>query len=76
MARVTLRLPDSLHEQLAAQAEAEGVSMNQYLVYMLAQGSTAAEIASQREQFEELRSRVSDDQAEADLKALLQARGP
>lgn len=74
MARVTLRLPDSLHEQLAAQAEAEGVSMNQYLVYALAQASTAAEIAAQRARFEELRSRVPDDQAEEDLQALLRSR--
>jgi len=74
MARVTLRLPDSLHEQLAAQAQAEGVSMNQYLVYMLAQGSTAADIAAQRERFDSLANRVPEDDAEAHLLALLRSR--
>ncbi len=74
MARVTLRLPDSLHEQLAAQAEAEGVSMNQYLVYTLARASTAADISKQRATFEALRSRVPDDQAEESLQALLRSR--
>lgn len=74
MARVTLRLPDSLHKQLAAQAEAEGVSMNQYLVYALAQVSTAADIASQKAKYEELLGRVPEDDAEADLQALLRSR--
>ncbi|MCB9780533.1 MAG: toxin-antitoxin system HicB family antitoxin [Alphaproteobacteria bacterium] len=74
MARVTLRLPDSLHKQLAAQAEAEGVSMNQYLVYALAQVSTAADIAAQQAKYEELTNRVPDDDAEADLRALLSSR--
>ena len=35
MSRLTVRLPDSLHHQLAVQAESEGVSLNQYLVYSL-----------------------------------------
>ncbi|GLY12230.1 type II toxin-antitoxin system HicB family antitoxin [Pseudobacillus badius] len=32
-----VRLPKSLHKQLALQAEAEGVSLNQYAVYKLSQ---------------------------------------
>lgn len=30
-----LRIPKSLHRQLAEQAKAEGISMNQYCVYLL-----------------------------------------
>jgi predicted HicB family RNase H-like nuclease len=33
MSRLTLRLPETLHRQLAAQAKREGVSLNQYVVY-------------------------------------------
>lgn len=35
MSRLTLRLPETLHEQLAKLAEKEGVSLNQYIVYSL-----------------------------------------
>lgn len=35
MSRLTLRLPETLHEQLASLAENEGVSLNQYIVYAL-----------------------------------------
>ncbi len=31
MSRLSLRLPESLHHQLASQARHEGVSLNQYL---------------------------------------------
>lgn len=34
-----LRLPKSLHRQLALSARREGVSMNQYCVYLLSRGS-------------------------------------
>ena len=37
MARLTVRLPDSLHEAIARRAVAEGVSMNQFIVYALTQ---------------------------------------
>ena len=33
--KVLLRLPKSLHQQLAVKADLEGVSLNQYLVYKL-----------------------------------------
>ena len=42
MSRLTLRLPETLHQQLANLAEAEGVSLNQYLVYALTQQVTLA----------------------------------
>lgn len=41
MARLSLRLPESLHQQLAEQARHEGVSLNQYLVYLLARQAPA-----------------------------------
>ena len=36
-----LRIPKSLHRQLAINAKREGVSMNQYCVYLLSQGNAA-----------------------------------
>lgn len=33
--RITLRAPKTLHRKLIEQAEKEGVSLNQYLVYLL-----------------------------------------
>lgn len=41
MSRLTLRLPDSLHRRLTETADREGVSLNQYLVYLLARGSAS-----------------------------------
>lgn len=35
MSRLTLRLPETLHQQLIQLAESEGVSLNQYIVYAL-----------------------------------------
>lgn len=35
MGRLTLRLPDTLHQQLASLAEEEGMSLNQFIVYTL-----------------------------------------
>ena len=41
--RVTLRLPVSLHRALALQAEAEGISLNQWLVTLLSHNGFEAE---------------------------------
>jgi len=63
MSRLTLRLPDTLHHQLANLADTEGVSLNHYIVYALTRQSTAAytvravpssEIEEQRMAFESL----------------------
>lgn len=35
--KLVLRMPKQLHADLAAAAEREGVSLNQYLVYLLAE---------------------------------------
>lgn len=42
MSRLTLRLPDSLHQQLEALARQEEVSLNQYIVYALTRQTTLA----------------------------------
>jgi len=36
--RITVRAPGSLHRDLVEQAEREGVSLNQYLIYLLSKG--------------------------------------
>ena len=41
MSRLTLRLPETLHQQLAQVAEREGVSLNQYIVYALTRQTSA-----------------------------------
>ena len=42
MGRLTLRLPETLHHQLKAQAQGEGISLNQYVVYALTRQVTTA----------------------------------
>lgn len=74
MARVTLRLPDTLHETLVRRAQEEGVSMNQYLVYALTQVSAVADVDGQRRQFEALRQRFEPEVAKEALQSLLDAR--
>jgi HicB family len=44
MSRLTLRLPETLHQQLAQVAEQEGVSLNQYIVYALTRQTTNSPI--------------------------------
>ncbi|MEI6331115.1 MAG: YlcI/YnfO family protein [Pseudanabaena sp. ELA645] len=41
MSRLTLRLPDTLHQQLIHLAESEGVSLNQFIVYALTRQSSS-----------------------------------
>ena len=63
MGRLTVRLPDTLHHQLSALSQKEGVSLNQYIVYALTrqltlaymvQGVPTEELQQQRASFEEL----------------------
>ena len=74
MARLTVRLPESLHDILALRAEEEGVSLNQYLVYTLTKAAAVEGIASQRAKFKKLRSRFPDAEAEQALTDLLAER--
>ena len=63
MRRFTLRLPETLFQRLELLASGEGVSLNQYLLYSLAQHTARAyqvfpvsqdEIKKQREKYEAL----------------------
>jgi metal-responsive CopG/Arc/MetJ family transcriptional regulator len=42
MSRLTVRLPDTLHQQLNDMAKSEGISLNQYIVYALTRQITLA----------------------------------
>lgn len=42
MSRLTVRLPDTLHNQLTVLANREGISLNQYIVYALTRQATLA----------------------------------
>ena len=67
MSTMSLRLPDSLHEELRRLAEQEGVSINQFVASAAAEKVSALRTASylkeralrgSREEFEEILSRV------------------
>ena len=84
MGRMTLRLPESLHRQLETQAEQEGVSLNQYIVYMLARGSaseytvralTAEAVTEQRQNYDTLRASLRKGTPE-DIQRALDNRVP
>jgi len=84
MTRMTLRLPESLHRRLVDAAGREGVSLNQYLVYLLAQGSASpysvrpvppSEVREQEAAYGDLLAELgtaTDD----DLRAVLAEREP
>lgn len=76
MSRLTLRLPESLHQTLSHQARAEGVSLNQLIVYLLTRMTAAADLEGQRRVFDELRHRSPTDEAEAALQEFLAQRRP
>ncbi len=63
MSRLTLRLPETLHLQLAGLADREGVSLNQYIVYALTRQTTGYTVVPAAE---------SPQQQEHDFQALLQ----
>lgn len=79
MGRFTLRLPETLHQELEAQAAQEGVSLNQFIVYALTRQVSAGYtvqvtpkemIKEQRAQYGALLTRLgppSDDETEAFL---------
>ena len=68
MSRLTVRLPETLHHQLATQAKREGVSLNQYVVYALTRQLT------QSYTVQEL-SEETVVQQQAHFSALLEALG-
>ena len=68
MSRLTLRLPDTLHQQLIHLAESEGVSLNQYIVYALTRQSSTNYIVQPLPQQE-------TNQQQSDFTNLLQKLG-
>ncbi len=89
MSRLTLRLPETLHQQLAKVAEQEGVSLNQYIVYALTRQTANSpirgftvdtisaqpdlEIEQQRSLFEALKDGLGEASA-ADIDSILADR--
>lgn len=74
MARFTLRLPETLHQELEARAEREQVSLNQYIVYTLARHVAAVytvqvlpeeHLQEQRERYETLLDNLGKPSLEA-----------
>lgn len=74
MARLTLRLPNSLHEEIVRRADQEGVSINQLVVYALTRELAAQSVEEQRATFEKLRSRYPKEESEAALAEMLADR--
>ena len=82
MGRFTLRLPESLHQELETQALQEGVSLNQYIVYALTrqissgytvQVTPAELVKEQRAQYQALLDRLGEP-SEAETDAILEDR--
>ena len=79
MSRLTLRLPETLHQQLTRLADGEGISLNQYIVYALTRQTTLAytvlaisdaEVKQQQQAFQSLTKKLgeaSDDEIESVL---------
>ncbi|MBD2428483.1 YlcI/YnfO family protein [Phormidium sp. FACHB-1136] len=82
MSRLTLRLPETLHQQLAQLAEGEGVSLNQYIVYALTRQAALvhgiqvvpqAEVEQQRQALEALIKQLGSASL-AEVEAVLATR--
>ncbi|HEV7515587.1 MAG TPA: toxin-antitoxin system HicB family antitoxin [Thermoanaerobaculia bacterium] len=57
--RLLLRLPRSLHRRLAREARRQDVSLNQYLVALLAEGAIRGELGQLNEEVERLRAELA-----------------
>ncbi|MFM2313094.1 MAG: hypothetical protein RLZZ04_2370 [Cyanobacteriota bacterium] len=75
MSRLTLRLPETLHQQLTNLAQGEGISLNQYIIYALTRQVTSTytvqaiskeDIAMQQNNFANLLTQLG----EADTKEI------
>ncbi len=82
MSRLTLRLPETLHQQLAQLAEGEGVSLNQYIVYALTRQAALApaiqavpqpEVERQQQAFQSLINQLGLASS-AEIESVLAAR--
>lgn len=86
MARFTLRLPDSLHRQVVEMAEVEGVSMNQYIIYVLTRQMSgtdyqvrlrpAAERATDGPALEALLDKLQEQPTAQEMQKFLQQNRP
>ncbi len=83
MARLSLQLPDTLHHRLTLQARREGVSLNQFLLFLLAERSRPAyavvtadkTVEEQREAFARLRAKLGSASDE-EIWKILDERDP
>jgi HicB family len=84
MSQLTLRLPESLHQQLAELAENEGVSLTQYIIYALTQQAALAyqiqvlpeiEIEHQKQSFQLLIKKLTEAST-FEIESVLAAREP
>lgn len=82
MSRLTLRLPETLHQQLTQLAEGEGVSLNQYIVYALTRQASLAhviqvvpqtEVERQQQEFQSL-IRQLGQASSAEIESVLATR--
>jgi uncharacterized tellurite resistance protein B-like protein len=82
MSRLTLRLPETLHQQLTQLAEGEGVSLNQYIVYALTRQAALAhvvqvtpqtEVEQQQQAFQSLIKQLGQASS-AEIESVLAAR--
>jgi len=74
MARLTLRIPESLHATLSERAAQEGVSMNQFVVYALSRITAADLVAEQKATYQAMLHRYPQDEAEIELQKVLAER--
>lgn len=82
MSRLTLRLPETLHQQLIHLAESEGVSLNQYIVYALTrqvalaytvQATPSEDVQQQQQAFQSLLNELGQASA-TEVKSVLDQR--
>ncbi len=81
MGRLTLRLPETLHQQLANLAQGEGISLNQYIIYALTRQVSSAyrveaiskkDIEKQQNNFDSLITQLGKVEAQEITKILSQ----
>lgn len=79
MSRLTLRLPETLHQQLVNLSQGEGISLNQYIVYALTRQVTSTytveaisqeDITKQQENFNKLIAKLGEVNSEEVKQAL------
>lgn len=82
MSRLTVQLPETLHQQLTHLAEGEGVSLNQYIVYALTRQVTMAyrvqdlpikEVNQQQQDFQALVKKLGQASS-TEVKSILDRR--